>query len=279
MDNLINLHIHSTGSDGKLIPEEVVNEAIKAGIKYICFTDHYFYPKNFSNFRKTFFSENYIKEIRRLQKKYKQKIDISFGVEMDWLPTYKKWIKNEIKKQNFDYVIGSIHNFYINGKYYFPFFGKDWKKSWSDFLGKAGGIKKVVRAYYSQIGKMAKSNLFDCVGHFDLIKLYNINNMFFSEKESWYRKSVIRALNEIKKSNIALEINTRGYIKYPKEQYPSFWILKEAVKRGIPITIGTDAHSTGEINSDIDKAYALVKKANCREIVRFKSRKRINIKI
>jgi histidinol phosphatase-like PHP family hydrolase len=37
----INFHMHSTGSDGKMKPEEVVQEAIAAGIKYMCFTDHY----------------------------------------------------------------------------------------------------------------------------------------------------------------------------------------------------------------------------------------------
>ena len=38
---LINSHIHSTGSDGKLTPKEIIELAIERRLDYICFTDHY----------------------------------------------------------------------------------------------------------------------------------------------------------------------------------------------------------------------------------------------
>ena len=278
---LINFHVHSTGSDGKLSPEEVVKEAINAGLRYMCFTDHYFYPKGdyFEGHRDKFFTEDYVKEVKRLQKEYKDKIDISFGAEMDWLPKHTDWIKNEIKRQNFDYVLGSLHNLYAKSEYFFLFYGENWKQEWLDSANRVGGARKFVEAYYSQIGKMAKSKLFDCVAHFDIIKFYNIQNIFFSEEDLWYKKAVLKALIAVKEADIAIEINTHGYVKPQKEQYPSFWILKEANKMGIPITIGTDAHFQGELSKDLDKAYKLAKQAGYKEIVRFKARNRINIAI
>jgi histidinol-phosphatase (PHP family) len=273
--------MHSIGSDGHDQPEEVVQEAIKAGISYMCFTDHYFYPKGdyFKGHRESFFSADYIKEVKRLQEFYKEQIDISFGTEMDWLPTHIDWTKNEIKKHNFDYVMGSLHSLQIKGNYCFLFYGENWKQGWLDDAKKAESPQKFVEQYYTQLRKMIKSGLFDSVGHLDLIKYYNKGNFFFSESSDWYKKTVLKTLDAINKSNIVLELNSHGIIKPTGEQYPSPWILEEARKRNIPITIGTDSHRLEQIGLDLDKAYELARQAGYSEIVRFKARKRIIIPI
>jgi predicted metal-dependent phosphoesterase TrpH len=36
----VDLHVHSTASDGKLTPEEVIHKAVSLGIKYLALTDH-----------------------------------------------------------------------------------------------------------------------------------------------------------------------------------------------------------------------------------------------
>ncbi len=277
--NKINFHIHSTGSDGKMTPEEVVKEAIAAGIHYMCFTDHYNQPAHVDPDWNTeeFHSLEYVKEIRRLQKKYQGIIDISFGAEFDWLEKYQNWIKAEIAKKDYDYALGSIHLLWINGRYYSLDNGRDGKQEWLDVAGLFGGVKNLVKEYYRQIRLLAKSELYDCVGHLDLVKMYNSKGDLFSEKESWYQEEIKQTLDEIKNANMAIEINTRGLVKVTAVQYPSFWILKEAKKRDIPLTIGTDAHSPNDLNLELEKAYKLAKRAGYKEIVIFKSRKKINI--
>ena len=70
-------HNHSTGSDGKLTPEELIKKAIELGWDYAYFTDHYFNPPdsgiNFDD--KNYFNEAYAKKVKQLKEKYKDKIE------------------------------------------------------------------------------------------------------------------------------------------------------------------------------------------------------------
>ncbi len=277
----INFHIHSTGSDGKLTPEEVVKEAIAAGIKYMCFTDHYGLPSGVAEEVDSVepHSAAYVREVRRLQRAYKKDIDIAFGAELDWLEHHQEWLKQELKKRKYDYVLGSIHFLEKNGRYYVFDLGKEGKQEWLEVADVFGGVENFVNEYYKQIRLMAKSRLYDCVGHFDIVKMYNADSSLFSENSGWYKQGVNSALDSIKDAGMSLEINTHGLIKVTASQYPSFWILKEARKRNIPLTVGTDAHRTGQVNQDIDKAYSLAKQAGYKEIVRFKARKMISMPI
>src|SRR3989344_8613177 len=105
-------HNHSTGSDGKLTPEQLIQKAIELGWDYVYFTDHYINPPNagISFDDSSYFNEDYVKEVKQLKEKYKDKIDVCFGAEIGWLNGYENWIKEQLKKYDFDYVIGSIHD-------------------------------------------------------------------------------------------------------------------------------------------------------------------------
>lgn len=277
----INFHMHSTGSDGHSTPEEVVKEAIRQGINFMCFTDHYRRPEGIDTGWDTtnFHSKAYLAEIKNLQEKYKDKIDISLGAEFDWLPNHTAWIGQEILNGNYDFVMGSIHIIF-SGKRYTQFMfsngqGNKWLASSNNF----GSPRKMTEHYYKNLREMIGSGLFDSVGHFDVIKMHNKNSMFFSEEEKWYKKEVLKTLDLLRKSGMVMEINTSGLVREVMAQYPSLWILEEAKKREIPITIGTDAHNNEQIGKELDFAYDLARKVGYRHIVRFKDRKRIMISI
>ena len=51
MDNrIVDLHVHSTESDGTFTPTEVIAEAKKAGLSAIALTDHVIEPSSLSRF-------------------------------------------------------------------------------------------------------------------------------------------------------------------------------------------------------------------------------------
>jgi histidinol-phosphatase (PHP family) len=75
---------------------------------------------------------------------------------------------------------------------------------------------------------------FDILGHLDLIKKFNKNEKYFSEKENWYQKLMDEAIEEIARSKIIVEINTAGLDRPVKETYPSVWVIKELIQREIP---------------------------------------------
>ena len=73
---LFNLHTHTNFSDGKSTAEEIVQEAIRQGLKIIGFSDHSPVP-----FENTFAIrndnvQNYVDTIKSLKEKYKDQIKI-----------------------------------------------------------------------------------------------------------------------------------------------------------------------------------------------------------
>lgn len=274
MKELINHHVHTTGSDGKLSPEDTIKLAIENGLTFICFTDHYPYPPWIDDkVGKDFHSNEYYKEIEKV-KNFKDKIEFSFGAEIEWFPENEAWIKSEIKKRRFDYVLGAIHHI---GK------EREWgigsEEDFNNAIKKFGNIKGVIKNYYERVRSMVKSNIFDCIAHFDYIKIWNFDSQYFSQEDDWYKKEVLKTLDEVEKSKICIEINTSGWRRKCKEQYPSLWILKEMKKRDIPITIGSDSHYKENIIENLEKAIVIAKQAGYTSIVKFKERKMIEVKI
>jgi len=276
MKQLINHHVHSTGSDGKLSPEEVIKFAISKKLNFICFTDHYPYPPDHLEWGKDFHSEKYYNQIKELIEKYKDKIEISFGAEFNWVENREKWTDNEIKKRHYDYVLGSLHDLKFNNKIYEITSSKE---KLAEAIKDFSGIKDFAKEYYRQMGLLIKSNLFDAIGHFDVIRMWSETLSKELEKEQWYKEEVIKTLDLAKEKKIVIEINTGGWRRLCKEQYPSFWILIEMRKRNIPITICIDSHYETEIDNGFHEAINLAKKAGYKSILKFKNRKPIEIKI
>lgn len=288
---MINFHQHSTGSDGKLTPEQVVQEAIKLGIKHLCFTDHYPLPEEeltipgfkqefereiekYKKQRRERFSEEYIKEVRNLIEKYKDKINISFGAEFDWFDRFKETIGLETKRRDYDYLMCSVHFVPYNREFIMIPYSEE---TILEVIKRFKDYKQFAKEYYKQLRLAIRSRLFDCIAHFDFVKMPNEDSKLFSEREEWYKKEVIDSLNEVAKAGMCIEINTSGWRRPVKEQYPSEWILKEMLARDIPITIGSDGHES--VGDRVDDAIKLAKKVGYQSALIFKKRKPIEVKL
>ena len=119
---------------------------------------------------------------------------------------------------------------------------------------------------FDAIKAMAKTNLFDIVGHFDLIKVFK----FLPKKD--IRLIARDALLEIKRSNMVLEINPAGLRKPINETYPSKQLLELAFEMQIDITFGSDAHSVEQVGFMYDKALLLAKEVGYNRCISFESR-------
>lgn len=267
--------------------EETVETAIDRKLSAICLTDHFPLPNEFGDpTDEKDCTMNlsrypiYLEKIRKAKQKFSDKIEILFGAEFDWLPNYQVWIRKQISTYQFDYIIGSVHFLGIikdkNGgrNFIIDYTKEEFKKGLSFYKN----IQSLITKYYLEVQKMAKTKLFDSVGHFDLIKKYN-DGTLFSYEEQWYKDLLLETLNVLTDTKIVLEINTAGWDKACKEQYPSLWILKEARKRNMKITMGSDAHVPENVGRNLDKAVKIAKLAGFKSLVRFKNRKKMEIKI
>ncbi|MFH1521692.1 MAG: histidinol-phosphatase HisJ [archaeon] len=253
-----NYHTHTTGSDGKLQPGDLIKLAIKKKFKVLGITDHYHIPAGFrnpSNEMYSYYSDEHYSELCKLKKKYRDKIKILVNVEFDWIGDYKKWLKKEAIRRKYDLRYISVH--YIKMKKgYVPL---DWtEKGFQEMIKDFGSVKKLVRWYYSSLRKAIKMNCFDVVAHIDLIKIWNKDKKYFSGDEEWYKKEVSKTLKLIKKMKMKIDLNSSGLKKPCSEQYPSSKILMEAKKIGISFLIGSDAHNSGELENGLEKVGKLI---------------------
>ncbi|MRI84110.1 MAG: histidinol phosphate phosphatase [Nitratiruptor sp.] len=230
---------HATGS-----MEQFVQEAIAKGIHLFGFSDHA--PMAFDQRYRMNLQEadRYEEEVLSLRERYQGEIQILLGYEVDFLPNY---LEERILKAPVDYLIGSIH--------FLPLHGELWGFDNPEFIGtwKSVDVDTIYQRYFQGIEAMARSGLFDIVGHIDLIKLFG------HRPRRDIRLLAKGALKAIKESQMAVEINTAGMRKPVQEPYPSLLLLQEIGELDIPITFGSDAHAPDQVGLGQPEARALAR--------------------
>ncbi|MDQ1337617.1 MAG: histidinol-phosphatase family, partial [Campylobacterota bacterium] len=122
------------------------------------------------------------------------------------------------------------------------------------------------------IEEMAKSRLFDIVGHLDLIKIFK----YMPKRD--VKEIAKNALLAIKEADMSIEINVAGFRKPIGEAYPSLALLKEIKKLDIPITFASDAHKPEQVGLYSDKVLDMTKSVGYGECALYRKRKRKFIK-
>ena len=259
--HLTNLHTHTNYCDGKCKTEEMILSAIKCDFQSIGISTHG--PVQFKtdwNIDKNKVEE-YIDEVLALKEKYKNKIEVFLGMELDYIPGigFDEYTQQLIKK--LDYYIGSVHymgKFKDNIMWTVDYNLEERIKGVNESFN--GNMRLLVEAYYNLLAEMAERFQPPIIGHLDLIKKNNTDNILFNENEDWYISTVNRCLDVIKKTKSIIEINTGGISRgYTLEQYPSTFILKMIKEKNIPIIINSDAHTQEGINFKFSEMLELIK--------------------
>ena len=262
----VDLHNHTTlcnHATGTM--QDYVEKAIEKKIDVFGFSEHApmsFDPKYRMNISEKTFYEN---EVKNLREKYKNQIEILLAYEVDFMQNNSLML-DEILNAKVDYLIGSVHFIQEKNK------NKDelWGFDNPEFIGKykEKNIDDIWTDYFKAIEEMAKSNLFDIVGHFDLIKVFK----YLPSKD--IRIIAKDALKAIKKSNMVLEINAAGLRKPIAQAYPSKDILELAYEIDIPITFSSDAHSIEQVGFMYDEVTLIAKSIGYHKCTYFKNRDR-----
>ena len=232
---MIDCHTHTKYSpDSKTEPEAQILSAIEKGLSYICITEHMDFTDGmkYSLPGETIFTyeitPEYFAEYGRLRENYADKIQIGIGVEAGWTKEDESHVKEELAKNDFDYIINSIH--LVDGyDIYWPSFykGKTKKQAYEAYLN---AVMESLKAPYR----------FDCVGHLGYITRYSV----FEDKTmkyADYADSIDQILKEIIKRDILLEVNTHN-IAYGLD-IPDLTIAKRYYELGGRLlTVGSDAH-------------------------------------
>ena len=232
---LCDYHVHTTFSDGKNTPEEMVLAAIEKGMTEIGFSDHSY----------TWFDESYCMKkddaplyrecIASLKEKYKDKIKIFCGIEQDYY--------SDMPTQGYDYVIGSVHYLKISDEFIPVDESPEiLREAAQRFFG--GNISMLAAEYYRTVARVVQRTNADIIGHFDLVNKFNEGGVLFDDNSAFCSIALHTAADCLLETEKAFEINTgaisRGYRTTP---YPSAYILDYLRAAGAKFVLSSDSHS------------------------------------
>jgi len=269
---LFNLHTHTNYCDGKEAPELYVQKAIELGFQSLGFSGHA--PLPFENDFAIPESELhfYAMEIRDLQEKYKDQIEIYLALEFDYIPELLDDFSVFAEQIDLDYMIGSVHlvRHPETGGLWFTDGSK--RETYDEGLKTVfgGDIRKAVTAFYHQTNQMIETQKPEIIGHLDKIKMHN-QNRFFTEDEVWYTKLVDETLDLVKSNDCIVEVNTRGiYKKRCDSFFPGVEVMKKMKNLKIPVTVSSDAHTPSDLDMLLSDAIAQLKAIGYKEIMTMK---------
>lgn len=255
---------------GKL--EEYVQRGIALGLERLGLSDHLplihvdpdsYYPEMAMPLAEL---PRYVEECLELKERYRGRIELRVGLEADYIEGYEEQIRELLSPYPWDYLIGSVH-----------FLG-EWDitdhRQVHGWEGKE--VMDVYRRYYNAVKKSALSGLYDIIGHMDVIKRFGYGPQTAEDKAE-VRELERGALKAIASSGIAMELNASGLTKPCAEMFPAEHVLKEALKLGIPLTLGSDAHDPKKLGDGLQEARNLLWRTGFRELAVFDERRRASV--
>ena len=264
---IFDFHSHTTQQDGTNTAREMIEAAIQKGLKVFGISEHsprlpdYRYVDDpEGKVRGLEGWDEFLVEIDELKKEYEGKIELLKGCEVDWLGEENlPWAKELLEKGQFDYTIGSVH--------FLGTWGFDYEKDWRRGYRQSDDIVEIYKKYFAEYARMARLDLFDIAGHFDLIKKFN--NEFPLPEDVDMLEIARPALDALASSRMVLEVSSAGLTKPCKEWYPSRDLLRLARELGIPVTLNSDAHSVERIAENFEAAKEFAKGVGYEEVIVF----------
>jgi len=250
-------HMHTALSDGEGDMDAFVARAAALGLAEIGFSDH-LVPREYDEEGYGLPDQDvarYAAEVRRAAAR-SDGPRVLLGVEIDYVPGAEAELEALLAREVLDYAIGSVH--LVDGFAFDMTSLKD-DPRWDDVDG-------VHRAYWETVARAAAWGRFDVIGHLDLAKKFGRRPpraMTAAEDE---------ALEAIRAAGLAIELNTSGLRSAAGEAYPGPSLLARAAALGIPLVLGSDAHTAEDVGRDFDRAVELARAAGYESTLRLSDR-------
>ncbi len=242
-------------------PEDYAAAAEKRGLKGIIFTCHAPLPDGLSaNVRMAPEQwDTYVAMVARARREFAGRVDVRLGLESDFYPGVEPWLEQLHACAPLHHVLGSVH---MQMSFYRERFFK-------------GDTFEYQRTYFEHLAQSAETGLFDTLAHPDLVKNEAPKEWDFARIKPY----VMRALDRIAATGVAMELNTSGINKALPEMNPSFSQLVLMHERRIPVVIGADAHTPQRVGDGYKKALRILQEAGYAEVSMFLDRKRHSVSI
>lgn len=233
---MFDLHMHTTWSDGKNTPEEMILEAIRLGLETVGISDHSSGDPCGMTLEQ---SADYRAEIAALKEKYAGQIRVLCGLERDFLTE---------DFNEYDYTIGSVHWLPMPDGHRVSI---DWtpeklREGAEKYFG--GDFYALAEAFYAAEARVVEVTKCDIIGHFDLVSKFIEVDPAFDVKHPRYVKAWQQAADELLKTGKPFEMNTGAMSRgYRTEPYPAKDIRDYIRAHGGKLIMSSDAHAKENI--------------------------------
>ena len=266
---IVDYHMHlrdpedgPRGSYSADYAERFVAQARVAGVDEIGFTEHVFkfresmdlWEIEWMRERCTDALDDYVGAVTEAKERG---LPVKLGLEVDFFPGIERALADLLEPYPWDYLLGSVH--FVDG------FAVDQEPG----LVHRIPVGEAWRRYFVWLRDAARSGLFDCLSHPDLIKFFG---MRATEEERHYL--YVETADAIGAAGVCVEVSTAGLYKPVGELYPDPALLAAFHERGVPITLASDAHAPEHVGRDLDQAVALAREAGYETVTVFDRRQR-----
>ncbi len=242
-------------------PAEYAEAAIRRGLKGIIFTCHCPLPDRISHAVRMAPEEydTYVQLVGSTREQFSGRVDVRLGLESDYYPGVEPWLESLHARAPLHHVLGSVHTQVPD--YRTRFFRGDW----FDYQ----------QTYFSHLAEAAETGLYDTLAHPDLVKNDSPREWQLDRIEPF----ILRALDRIAKTGVAMELNTSGINKAFPEMNPGNRMLQLMHERGIPVVIGADAHTPQRVGDGYVIALRQLQALGYRDVSIFLERRRHTLPI
>ena len=247
----LDAHVHTDQSPDSRVPIDVYAAlAIQQGLPEIAITDHVDFDRADPAWHYATFADRE-RSVRGAAERWGPKgLTIRFGVEMTWNSAWEDDFRDHLRRHQYDYVIGSVH---------------DWPGS--PYRANVGAwiagrpLDEIVAPYYNEVMAGVRAGLFDTIGHLDVVRRYLFP--FITAEDLDARPDLLEpVLTAVVESGVALEVNTSG-LYYPGAQtYPSAAVVARFRDLGgTNVVAGSDAHRPDRLAHRFDEARRIIAEA------------------
>ena len=242
---MFDYHMHTVLSyDGYNTPMEMAQEAVKAGLQEICFTDHLDYQNCVPREKTTFTVDAYRTAYADL---HVPGLTIRQGVEIGMTPWNMEEVGRDLSAYPYDFVLGSVHFIDDEDVYYAEFWeGKDFFAT--------------ERIYFEETLRCVQlHDNFDVLGHLTFIS--KVEGHPCPRIIPWedHKEVIVEIMKTLIAKGKGMEINTSGVDRcggfIPDISYLK--LFKDL--GGRIITVGSDAHTPDRVGQYITGACNLAR--------------------
>lgn len=247
-------------------PNEYVDAAAQNGISLITFTCHI--PMREERFAQKGIRmhQSDVPRYRELvgeAREYgaRKGVEVLYGIEAEIHPDEEAMAEMDafIRSEPFDFVLGSLHHM-------LPAF-----REWLEARHCVTDEEKI-REYFRCLGIGAASGRYHSLSHPDVIRIYSTLEGPF--EPAAFEPEIKHFLDIVRANDVCLEINTSGLIKGDFVVHPDPLIMKWALERDIPFTIGSDSHTPERVGTPFEEVLGEFRELGLTELHYFRKGQR-----